>query len=107
GKLTLAAVPSLCAGVIVHKLAEFQRLYPGVRLSLSERGHADIADAVKRGQAELGVSSMVRPDPDLTFQPLFSDRLMIVPPPGHPLAKMQPKWKSLEKFDLVYLMAGP
>lgn len=107
GRLSLAALPSLCSGALVSKLAEFQRLYPGVRISLSERGHEGIIEAVRNGEVELGVGSMMRAQPDLVFQPLFSDRLMIVAPRGHPLLKLKPVWKSLESCQLVYMMHGP
>jgi DNA-binding transcriptional LysR family regulator len=107
GRLTLAALPSLCSGALIDKLAEFQRRSPGVRISLSERGHDQILQAVRNGDVELGVGSMLRPQPDLVFQPMFSDRLMIVAPRGHPLLKLKPVWKSLESCQLVYMMNGP
>ncbi|MDB5942336.1 MAG: LysR family regulatory protein [Ramlibacter sp.] len=107
GKLSLAALPSLCSGLIVDKLAQFQRLHPGVRISLSERGHEQIQDAVRRADVEFGVGSMLRASPELSFEPVFSDHLMIVAPLGHPVLKLKPAWKSLARFPLVYMMAGP
>jgi DNA-binding transcriptional LysR family regulator len=107
GKLSLAALPALSSGVIAHKLAQFQRRFPNVRISLSERKHDQILTAVRQGEVEFGIGSLLRSDPDLSFQPLFKDQLMIVAPPGHPLLKMRPVWKSLDRFDLVLLTGGP
>lgn len=107
GKLSLAALPSLAAGMVTHKLGEFQRTYPGVRISLSERKNDQILEAVRRGEVELGVGSMLQSDPELDFEPLFTDRLMFVAPRGHPITQMRPVWKCAEKFDLILMNAGP
>jgi LysR family carnitine catabolism transcriptional activator len=106
-KLSLAALPSLAAGIVTSKLGDFQRLHPGVRISLSERKNDQILEAVRRGEVELGIGSMWDPDPDLSFAPLFSDRLMFVVPSGHPLVAMRPVWGCAEKFDLILMNAGP
>lgn len=107
GRLGLAALPSLASGVITTALARFRREFPGVRIALHERRNDQILDAVRHGDAEIGVGAMWRSDPDLDFAPLFTDRLMIVAPENHPLEKMRPVWKSLEKFDLILMRSGP
>ncbi|MDB5943214.1 MAG: LysR family regulatory protein [Ramlibacter sp.] len=107
GKLSLAALPSLAAGIVTGKLGEFKRSHPGVRILLSERKNDQILEAVRRGEVELGIGSMWQPDPDLRFQPLFTDRMMFVVPKGHPLESMRPVWKSADRFDLILMPSGP
>jgi DNA-binding transcriptional LysR family regulator len=107
GNLSMAALPSLSSGIITTKLAEFQRSHPGVRVSLRERKHDQVLTAVRNGEVEFGIGSMLKADPDLTFEPLFTDQLMIVVPAGHPLTAMRYNWMSLEKYNLVLLTAGP
>jgi LysR family carnitine catabolism transcriptional activator len=107
GKLSLAALPSLAAGIVTDKLGEFKRSHPGVRILLSERKNDQILEAVRRGEVELGIGSMWQPDADLQFQPLFTDRMMFVVPRGHPLESMRPVWKSADRFDLILMPSGP
>lgn len=107
GKLSLAALPSLAAGIVTSKLGEFHRSHPGVRIVLSERKNDQILEAVRHGEVEMGVGSMWQPEPELSFRPLFTDQLMFVVPQGHPLASMKPIWKCADKFDLILINAGP
>jgi DNA-binding transcriptional LysR family regulator len=107
GLLSVAALPSLAAGAITERLAAFQRTYPGVRISLSERKHDQVLAAIQLGEAEIGIGSMLRPNSDLTFEPLFTDRLMFIVRAGHPLLSLRPAWRSLDRFDLVLMTGGP
>lgn len=107
GKLAFAALPSLSAGVIAEKLGEFQRRFPHVRISLSERKHDQVLQAVRQGEVEFGIGSLMHADPELSFQPLFKDELMVLGPPGHPLLARPVSWKSLDPYPLVLLTGGP
>ncbi len=107
GKLSLASLPSLASGIVTEVLSEFRRKYPNVRITLHERRNDQVMESVRRGESELGLANMWRPEPDLIFKPLMSDRLMIVAPPNHPLVDTRPTWKSLEKFDLILMNSGP
>lgn len=107
GKLSIAALPSLAAGIVASGLGEFHRVYPGVRISLSERKNEQILEAVRRGEVELGMGSLLKPETGLSFQALYMDRLMFVVPADHPMNSMRPVWKCAEKFDLILINAGP
>jgi DNA-binding transcriptional LysR family regulator len=107
GKLGLAALPSLAAGMVTRTLAEFRRANPAVRIRLMEGKNDQILAAVRRGEVEIGVGSLWQPDDELHFHELFSDRMMFVAPEGHPLADLRPTMKLAEKFDLILMNAGP
>lgn len=108
GRLSLTALPSLSSGVVADRLGQFQRRFPQVRIALSERKHDQVMAAVRQGEVEFGIGSMMRADPDLVFEPLFKDQLMIVAPPGHPVLQPSPAtWKSLDSQSLVLLTGGP
>ncbi len=107
GKLSLAALPSLAAGIVTSKLGEFHRANPGVRISLSERKNDQILEAVRRSEVEFGVGSMWQTDTELSFKPLFTDQLMFVAPEGHPLVNMKPVWSCADNYDLILINAGP
>ncbi len=107
GTLSLAALPSLAAGLVTERLGEFRRAHPGVRILMRERKNSGLLEAVRTGECELGIGSMWRDEPGLEFRPLFSDRMMFVVPRGHPMEALQPTWKCADLFDLILMTAGP
>jgi LysR family transcriptional regulator, carnitine catabolism transcriptional activator len=107
GRLSLAALPSLAAGMVTRALGEFRRTHPGVRIQLTEGKNDEILAAVRQGKAELAVGSMWQPDDELVFRELFQDRMMFVAPSGHPLEKLRPTLKMVDKYDLILMNAGP
>lgn len=67
-------------------LARFLAAHPGYTLALDERPSADIADALRRGRADLAVLSDAADLRDLDTAPLRADPLALALPRGHPLA---------------------
>jgi DNA-binding transcriptional LysR family regulator len=107
GRLSLAALPSLAAGIVTRTLAAFRRANPSVRIELAEGRNDEVLAAVRRGDAEMGIASMWRPDKELAFQELFTDRMMFVAAAGHPITTMRPTLRLAEKFDVILMAAGP
>jgi LysR family carnitine catabolism transcriptional activator len=106
GRLRLAALPSMASGSITRKLADFQRGHPGIYITLVERRHDQQLDAVLRGEVEFGISSMSGSHPELSFQSLYVDRLLIVTPSDHPLVGTKPTWRSLATYPLILVSSG-
>jgi DNA-binding transcriptional LysR family regulator len=46
-----------------------------------------VLELVKAGDADFGIGSLTRPDPDVVVTPLFRDRLCAFAPVDHPLAR--------------------
>lgn len=107
GRLSLAALPSLAAGVVTRAVGEFRRANPAVRIHLTERRNDKVLDAVRQGEVEVGVGSLWRADEELEFLELFRDRMMFVAPVGHAIATMRPTLSLADKFDLILMRAGP
>ncbi len=86
GRLVMSALPSIASEFLPRVLADFRARLPNVDIVLAERTNESVFVAVKQREAELGLGSMLRPDPDLTWLPMYSDRLMLIVPAGHELA---------------------
>jgi DNA-binding transcriptional LysR family regulator len=69
-------------------LGSFLARHPTVDVELDERPSPEIARAVAAGRADLGiVADVVDAAAELETGPLADDRLVLVTPAGHPLAK--------------------
>jgi len=107
GRLAIAAVPSLSFGVIARALAEYKTSYPNVEIVLHERRNDDVFAAVRNREVELGMGSLLRQDSALTWLPTLTDRLMLIVPHGHPLAKGRVGWRALASYPYIMMSTGP
>lgn len=107
GQLNIAALSSLSFGIIPKTLSDFQRLYPEVAITLREMRNNQVFDAVCQREVELGMGSLLKADPALTFVPLFTDQLMLIVPIGHPLEHSSVRWKTLERYPYIMMSTGP
>jgi DNA-binding transcriptional LysR family regulator len=87
GRVSVAALPSLAATLMPPLIARMRETHPGVavvvRDALAERAIA----LLRAGEADLALTSAPPPDRELTFTPLFSDRMVAVLPRQHALAR--------------------
>jgi LysR family carnitine catabolism transcriptional activator len=97
GTVTIGALPSVAAGVLPRTIAALARTHPHVVVRVRDAVAARLVELVKSGDIDVGVGCVVRPDPDVTVEPLFSDRLAAFLPAGHPLARR----RSLRLRDLA------
>lgn len=106
GRLAVAALASASLGILTRAIAGFSRAYPGVRVSLSERKNDKVFDAVRDKEVELGFACRWQEEPELEFEPLFTDRLMVVTMADHALAGARPGWKAIGQYPLIIMGAG-
>jgi LysR family transcriptional regulator, carnitine catabolism transcriptional activator len=97
GRVAIAALPSLAANGLPGVIAEYKRLYPGVKVSLHDALSDQCLSLLRQGKADLALTA---PGPDfLEFEAhtLCSDPFYVVCPQDHPLAKK----RVLHVADLV------
>ena len=86
GVVRLWANTSAITQFLPGNLAEFARLQPGIRIELTEADSHEVVLAILDGRADLGIFADRTPALGLQTQPYRRDRLVLVVPPGHPLA---------------------
>ena len=105
GHLRLWANTSAFGGFLPALLAAFARAHPGVVLDLEDAISDEAVRAVARGTAELAVIGENTPAEGLQTQVCHVDELVLLMPPGHPLAPVGAlKAVALERileYDLV------
>lgn len=84
GHLRLGASSTLGIYVLPSFLGLFRRRYPEVGISLQISNSQQVAAALLRGEFHLGFVSMEMEAPDLQWQTLAADELVVAAPSGHP-----------------------
>lgn len=86
GALRLGVTHTFNIGLIPDCLAVFLREHPAVRVTIRELPADTIAQAIRAGEMDLGVTYRPRNGAGLSFQPLCHDEMVLVVPAGHPFA---------------------
>lgn len=84
GVVEIAALPSLCSGVLPPILKAFSDAHPGVELRLRDVVAGQIEDLVRAAEVDFGFGVRTHAASGLNFQPLLMDRLCLLLPPAHP-----------------------
>ncbi|EPC02324.1 LysR family transcriptional regulator [Litchfieldella anticariensis FP35 = DSM 16096] len=102
GKITLAALPTLAAGLLPGIIATFREHHPRINLSLHDVLAEQVNQLVREGRADLGFSVPPFESEDLAFEPLLVDRYVAVCPLGHPLLEQRRvKWEQLTGHPFI------
>jgi LysR family transcriptional regulator, carnitine catabolism transcriptional activator len=105
GLVTVAALPSVAAGLLPRAIKRLSESYPGITVRVFDGVASTVAAMVKGGQADFGISSQTTGDRELTSQTLLMDRLCAVVSPSHPLArKRSMTLHELAKHPLILMV---
>jgi DNA-binding transcriptional LysR family regulator len=109
-RLTVAAPQRILTEDLPPAVAEFERRFPDVRLTLLEQMSGQVALAVETGAADLGISTeqeQGEPSPWLEFERGYELDILLITPRHHPLAGRQRLvLKDLRGFPLVNSVNG-
>lgn len=102
GKVTVAALPTLAAGLFPRVIKLFHEAYPRINLSLHDVLAEQINQMVREGRADLGLSVPPSDADDLTFEPVLEDSYVAVCPCGHPLLSQSAvAWSQLAAYPFI------
>ncbi|GAB3490847.1 LysR substrate-binding domain-containing protein [Curvibacter fontanus] len=107
GVVRLWANTSAITQFLPGELAAFAKAHPGIRIELHEHDSPAVAMAVLDGRADLGVVADRTPTPGLRTWPYRQDRLVLVVPQRHPLARRREvDLADATAYDFVSLAQG-
>lgn len=89
GFVSIAALPTVCAGPLPELVRSFLESYPGIRVQISDQIAERVREAVLKREVDFGIGTLNGRDTELRTTPLFQDRLVAFMPPGHPLSARQ------------------
>lgn len=87
GKIKVATVYSVGLHELPPKVREFMSKFPSVKIDIEYSRTTRIVRDVLSGEIELGVVAFPEPRRGITIVPMPSDRLVLICPPEHELAK--------------------
>ncbi|MEC7258187.1 MAG: LysR family transcriptional regulator [Pseudomonadota bacterium] len=88
GRLTIAGLPSVTAGLLPGLLASFTRDHPDIDLRILDALSGSVVEAIEAGRADIGFTAgTVTARMRLAFQPLLDDPFVAVGAPTGPLAE--------------------
>lgn len=86
GEIVVAANEGTCLHILPEVFAEFKHQYPSVAVSVMRSEHQKILEAIIENSCDFGVVSLPIKDKRFTVVPIHRDELVVIAPPGHPLA---------------------
>ena len=88
GRLTIAGLPSVTAGLLPGLLASFSEEHPEVDLRIIDALSGTVVEAIEAGRADIGFTAgTITARLRLSFHPLMDDPFVAVGAPGGPLAE--------------------
>jgi LysR family carnitine catabolism transcriptional activator len=87
GVITVAALPSVAASLLPRTIRALSESHQGIVVRVRDAVASRVLDLVKSGDVDLGIGSLIRPDPEITHERLFTDRLCAFAPVNHALAR--------------------
>ncbi len=102
GRITIASIPSATVRFLPDVLERFGREYKNMRVRILDLSGTECAQAVRTGEAEIGLSLPPPVEGDLLFEPLHVDPYGLVCLATDPLAaKKRIDWEDLTGHRLV------
>ncbi len=89
GELEIAASSIPGEHLLPALLSVFGQKYPHVRVRAAVSDSMAVMGQVERGEVSVGLVGRKADGPNFEFKYLASDRMVLVAPPGHPLAKLK------------------
>jgi DNA-binding transcriptional LysR family regulator len=100
GHLRIASFRSAATHVLPGVIAEFQKRFPGVSITIREcRFGASVAQALRQGQADLGITILPTTDEFEAWELLRDEYLVLFPPDCN--LKESLTWQDLYKLPLI------
>jgi DNA-binding transcriptional LysR family regulator len=102
GDVVVACVPSMAYQQLPQVIRAYAARHPRNRVRLLDRSSAQVVEAVRVGEAELGIGLRLGSNPDLVETAMLRDPFVLFCRADHPASgQREIGWKDLRGFDLI------
>jgi len=104
GKVHVASVPTLSAGLMPQCIAECTRRYPELVIQLHDQAQTMVLDSVRGGEVDFGLAIEPPDTGEFDSELVLHDPFVLVCRPDHPLAALdRVPWRKLQGQPLILL----
>src|SRR5690606_34232088 len=103
----IATLPTLAGSLLSAIMADFRQKYPKVAIELVERTYMGFIRTLRQQEVDFGIGILRSEEPEFDFTPLFTDRLVVVAPKGHPITQKSIGIETISQYDIVMINVGP
>lgn len=86
GRLVLGTLPQTGSRLLPVAIAAFRSRYPSVAVLLREESTQRLTELALAGETDLTLTTLPVGSPELTWQELMTEEILLAVPPDHPLA---------------------
>ncbi len=102
GKVRLASTEGFAVDFLPSTVAAFRQRYEGIDFQLAVSPPAEVTRRVREGEADIGITFSLKPEPDVQIEYRQPAPIMAVVAPGHELAgKRQVSMTQLQRYPLA------
>jgi DNA-binding transcriptional LysR family regulator len=102
GQVALACIPSTVHYFLPRVLQQYHERFPRIRVHIIDESANEVLSAVTHGEAELGLNMIGTDEPEIEFEPLFTEPFVAACRRDHPLARhKQVTWEELGRYDFM------
>ena len=102
GQVVVACIPTVAISLLPEVMKEYSARFPNNHVRILDDHSNETLQAVVRGEAEFGITTLVGRIPEMEFEKLFDDPFVLACRHDHQLARRkQVKWADLEKHNLI------
>lgn len=106
GRLSIAALPSVCSSILPSVLAKFNSEYPDIKINIMDCTGQEILDALNDKRVDFAIS-YTQSDKELEAMPLMKDALMVVCHRKHAFAaQKEVSWLQLVDERVIAMEKG-
>jgi LysR family pca operon transcriptional activator len=108
-RVAVGALPNMVANLLPEAVASLNEAHPALRVRVMSGTNAQLMTQLRQGEIDvvLGRLAQASAMADLAFEQLFSEPLLLVVRPGHPLAsRRKPTLDALAAHPLVLPVSG-
>jgi DNA-binding transcriptional LysR family regulator len=104
GRVRIAAVPTLAAGLVPHGIARCRAGHPSLEIILRDQSQAQVLDAVRGGEVDFGLTVEPATHEEFDAETILRDPFRLACPADHPLAGLDSvPWQALSDEPLILL----
>jgi LysR family transcriptional regulator, carnitine catabolism transcriptional activator len=104
GRVVVAALPSVASSFMPEAIAAFRKMHPGIDIVLRDGLGGQIAELMRTGEVDFGITGEGAGDAELHFTVLGSDEMVAVAPEDHPLGKVKRiTLEALVEYPLILM----